>query len=92
MLRKALAWAVLLLAASVLGAELLAYQDTGDYAALGLDGAWQHLHPGSLIWVEKQVRALAPSVWDPGLVTALKVPVWSVVAVLGLIIYPWRRG
>lgn len=93
MLRKALAWAALLLAGSVLGAELMVYVDSGRYATLDVGGVWQSLAPASLIWVEEKVIAwLSPALWDPGFVTVLKAPLWAVAAALGLILYPWGQG
>ena len=90
-------WLVLTSALLAGAAELAAWVDTGVYDMLSVGQLWSDIHPGSFnsaqVWVEHDEYLGLPWLWDPGFATALALPAWPLLALVGgLMLYSFRWG
>lgn len=84
---RVLGWVLILAAVAVLGADALTALESGDFVPRPAGQLWFQIDPGSLNLVQAGVqRYLAPSVWDPGVVSVLLLPAFVVLAVPGVLL------
>lgn len=80
---------LLLVAGAVIvaGIEMARSFQTGKWVFIPLSKLWYDVSPGSLSFTQSLVqRYLGPQVWEPGVVTVLNWPAWSVLGGLGLVL------
>jgi hypothetical protein len=80
---------LILVAAAVIvaGIEMARSFNLGKWVVIPLGKLWYDLSPGTLNLAQAVVqRYLAPSIWDPGIVTVLTWPAWAVLGGLGLVL------
>lgn len=79
---------LILIAAGILGHELLKYAETGSYHLIALGEFWYLVHRGSLNMFQAGVqRHIAPWLWDDVITRILLAPAWAVFGGLGLVIW-----
>jgi hypothetical protein len=85
---------LLLVAFAVLGHDLLAWRENGVFTPTATGQLWHYVHHASLSAIQEAVqRYIAPELWDPGIITALKVWVVPVLALPGLFLaWRYRKG
>jgi hypothetical protein len=86
----------LALAAAALGYELLAAAQSGRYRMIAAGELWFKIDGPSLNLVQAIVqRYLHPALWDPGAITVLQWPAWSILGAIGAVLTilsgPWLR-
>ena len=90
-------WLLIALAVAALGYEIWLPVQAGAYRMIAAGELWYRLHPGSLNLSQAVIqRYVHPSVWEPGIVTLLRWPAWSLLGAPGLVLVlacrPWRRN
>ena len=85
------------LAIAALVYELWLGLQNGGYRAIAAGELWFKIHGPSLNVTQAMIqRYIHPAVWDPGIITLLKWPVWSLLGALGAVLIvlfsPLRRG
>jgi hypothetical protein len=72
----------------VLGADLTAASEVGQFELRPLGALWYGLHPGSLNLTQAVIeRYIWAPIWDPVLITVLQWPAAVVFGVLGLVLF-----
>lgn len=90
LITRLIGFLLLLAALAVLGHDLLAWRESGVFSPTTTGQLWHYVHRASLGAIQEAVqRYIAPGLWDPGIVTALRF--WAV-PVLGLpgLYLAWR--
>ncbi|MGI9492960.1 MAG: hypothetical protein ACR2QF_11235 [Geminicoccaceae bacterium] len=85
------------LAIAALVYELWLGSQSGGYRTIAAGELWFKIHGPSLNVAQAVIqRYLHPALWDPGIITLLKWPAWSLFgaigAVLTILFGPWLRA
>ena len=90
---RVIGWLLILAALGVAGWELFVFFQGGPYQTLSLGRLWFKIAHSSLNLVQAVIqRYVTPKLWDPVLVSILKLPAWVSFAVLGIaLIVVFRR-
>ena len=84
---QVLGWVLILAAVAVIGADVQAALDSGQFMPRPAGQLWFQLDVGSLNLLQALVqRYLHPSIWDPGIVSVLLLPAFVVLAVPGVLL------
>lgn len=87
MVGRFLGWIFIGLALVCFGADAMAMLERGTPGLLSLGELWSALDMNSLLEVGNAVSEYtAPEIWNPGIVTALKVPGLLLFGVIGLLL------
>lgn len=82
---RAIGWALVLLALTAFGYEMLLAAQSGAWRMIATGELWYALDVGSLNLVQAVVqRYVHPWVWDPVIQTALTWPAWSLFGAPGI--------
>lgn len=90
---RIIGWALLLAALAAAGYELNASIHNGGWRPVALGELWYRISPGSLTLMQAAVeRHIAGWLWQPGIVSILRLPGWLVFGVpAGLLLWLCRR-
>ena len=74
LIARLIGFLLLLVAIAVLGHDLLAWRENGVFSPTSIGQLWHYVHRASLSAIQEAVqRYIAPELWDPGIITALRV-------------------
>lgn len=85
------------LAMAALAYELWTAWASGSYRMIAAGELWFKTHAPSLNFSQAVIqRYVHPALWDPGIITLLKWPAWSIFGALGAVLTilfgPWFRA
>jgi len=85
------------MAVAALAYELWQASASGAYRMIAAGELWFKLHGPSLNFSQAVIqRYVHPALWDPGIVTLLKWPAWSLFGAIGAVLIilfgPWLRA
>ena len=84
---RIIGYLLLLAALAVAARDVFGWADAGSYHAIATGELWFTLHNGSLNLMQAVIqRYIAPSLWDPVIVTVLLWPAWLVFGVPGAVL------
>ncbi|MBO6825535.1 MAG: hypothetical protein JJ879_04990 [Sneathiella sp.] len=84
---RIIGWILFIIGLGLVGAELLASLQAGEWAPLFLGQLWFDLHSESLNLVQAVTqRYLLPFLWDPMITTLLLAPAWVTFLIPGIIL------
>ena len=84
---RLIGWVIVLAGLAVLGRDLLAWRDMGQFAPIVLGQLWYDLHPTSLQLFQPAVqRYLHPALWDDVIQPVLLLWAAPVLIALGLLL------
>lgn len=84
------------LALAALAYEIWTASASGGYRMIAAGELWFKIHGPSLNFSQAVIqRYIHPALWDPGIITMLKWPAWSIFGALGAVLTilfgPWFR-
>lgn len=87
----------LALALAALAYELWLASTSGGYRMIAAGELWYQIHRPSLNVSQAVIqRYIHPAIWDPGIITLLKWPAWSLFGAVGAVLIvlfgPWLRS
>jgi len=85
------------LAIAALAYEVWLGSQNGGYRMIAAGELWFKIHGPSLNVAQAVIqRYIHPALWDPGIITLLKWPAWSIFGALGAVLMilfgPWLRA
>lgn len=87
MVGRLLGWTMIALALMCLGADAMAMLERGEFVLMGLGELWAAMDSDSFIAVGNAVSAYSmPEIWNPGIMTVLKLPGVVLFGLLGMLL------
>lgn len=83
---------MLLLSLILMGLDGWAWLRGGEVGLSTLGDVWYRLHPESLRILQRAALHIADFVWDPLMVSLLRLPLIPVLALLGMVLCRKRAG
>ena len=87
MIGRVIGWLFVAGAVAAFGVDAWHVFETGDYRPLAAGAFWAGIDLPSLNLVQAVIeRYIWPPLWDPALLTVLRLPLWLVLGAIGLIL------